>query len=90
MVNENNANLQEIRTYFAFRPDGLNIGKTDSPLQINISNEQIDFMDTGQVVAYINGQKMYIGSLEVLTSLLLGRHLIEKYDDNTTLIRWVG
>ena len=82
--------VNKASSYFAFRDDGLNIGKTDSPLNINISNEQIDFIDTGQVVAYINGQKMFIDSLEVLTSLLVGAHVIEKYDDETTVIRWVG
>ncbi len=89
-VDTNSDDLQQVKIYFTFSADGLNIGKTGSPLSINISNEQMDFIDTGQIVAYINGQKMFIDSLEVLTSLLVGAHVIEKYDDETTLVRWVG
>lgn len=82
--------ISEINSYFDFSPEGLNIGKSDSPLNINISNEQMDFIDNGDVVAYVNGQKMYINSLEVLSSMVVGVHKIEKYDNNITLVRWVG
>ncbi|QJT70400.1 tail fiber protein [Microcystis phage MaeS] len=82
--------LQTIQSYFDFSSSGLNIGKTDSPLNINISNSQMDFMNAGKIVAYINGQKMYIDSLEVLTNLIVGNHKIEKYNTNITLIKWVG
>jgi hypothetical protein len=82
--------LAEVNSYFKFSPTGLNIGKSDSPLQINISNSQMDFIDNGAVVAYVNGQKMYIDSLEVLTNLVVGNHKIEKYNTNITLIKWAG
>lgn len=82
--------IAEMHSYFQFKPTGLNIGKSDSPLQINISNEQMDFIDNGNTVAYVNGQKMYIDSLEVLTNLIVGNHKIEKYNNNITLIKWVG
>lgn len=80
----------DIYTSFQFDETGLKIGKTDSPLNIAISNEQIDFVNSGAIVAYINGQKMYINSLEVLTSLVVGNHKIEKFNDEITLIKWVG
>jgi phage minor structural protein len=82
--------LAEVYSYFNFSEAGLNIGKSDSPLQINISNEQMDFIDNGQVVAYVNGQKMYIDSLEVLTNAIIGNHKFEKYNSDITLIKWVG
>jgi hypothetical protein len=80
----------EIKTYFNFSSDGLNIGKSDSPLNINVSNDQIDFIDNGTIVAYINGQMMYIDSLQVLSSLIVGNHKIEKYNDSITLIKYSG
>lgn len=82
--------VTEIKTYFNFSSNGLNIGKSDSPLNINVSNDQIDFIDNGTVVAYINGQMMYIDSLQVLSSLIVGNHKIEKYNDSITLIKYSG
>ncbi len=82
---------------------GLQIGKVGDPLSIVIRNNVMEFIDTGggsmddyvpddNVVAYIHGQKMLIDKLEVLSSLIIGRHQIEKYDgdEKTTFIRWVG
>lgn len=93
--------ITKVNTNFDFTESGMKIGKSDSPLQISIDNQAMQFLDTGkdsqdtfvkdpQAVAYINGKKMYIDSLEVLSSLLVGVHKIEKYDANTTLVRWVG
>lgn len=82
--------LEHVRTNFKFRIDGMGIGQEGSPLNINLSNEQIDFVDSGQRVAYINGKKMYIDSLEVISSLLVGVHKVERADDEVTIIRWAG
>ena len=89
-IEETNTSLEEVRKHFSFTAEGLTIGETGSPFSITISNDQIDFVDTGQVVAYINGQKMHITTAEILDSIVVGRHKIEKYDDEITLIRWVG
>lgn len=89
-VNENGTSIEDMKTYFDFKENGLTIGKSNSPLNITISNQQMDFVDNGKVVAYVNGQKMYINSLEVLNSLLVGVHKIEKYNNEITLVRWVG
>ena len=48
------------------------------------------FEPNANAVAYINGQKMYITDLEATSSLVVGVHKIEKYDSNTTLIKWIG
>jgi phage minor structural protein len=80
----------ELKTYFDFTGDNFKIGKSESPLNITIGNSEIDFIDNGVVVAYINGQKMLITSLEVLNSLIVGVHQIEKYNSDITLIKWIG
>jgi hypothetical protein len=89
-INNQNSEINTISSYFNFTETGLGIGKSDSPLNISISNEQIDFMDSGAVVAFINGKKMYIDSLEVLSNIIMGVHKIEKYNNDITLIKWVG
>ncbi|KXZ40004.1 phage minor structural protein, N-terminal region [Alkalithermobacter thermoalcaliphilus JW-YL-7 = DSM 7308] len=82
--------LSNVKSYFNFSQQGLTIGKSTSPLQISISNEQMSFLDNGQVAAYVNGQKMYIKSLHVLNSAVIGSHIIEKYNDDMTFFKWVG
>lgn len=82
--------VKQINNYFDFGTNGLTIGKTDSPLNITISNSEMDFVDNGSVVAYINGQKMFIDSLDVLSSLIVGVHKIEKYNSDISFLRWVG
>ncbi len=89
-LGEHDDTLNELTSYFHFSESGLNIGKTDSPLHINISNEQMDFMDGENQVAYINGTKMYIDQLDVISSMVVGVHQIEKYNNDITLVRWVG
>jgi hypothetical protein len=82
--------INEITAFFEFSAEGLDIGKSDSPLGISISNEQIDFKDNGVTVAYINGQKMYITDMDITSSAIIGLHKVEKYNNNLTLIQWVG
>jgi len=89
-VSEHSTDLETIKSNFNFSSEGIEIGKSNSPLNIVISNDQMDFRDSGKVIAYINGQKMYIDSLEVLNSIILGNHKIEKYNDNITLVKWIG
>lgn len=81
---------------------GLTLGAVGSPSQIVIDNRAMQFMNLGsetteseftphpQAVAYLHGKKFYIESIEVLQSLKVGNHVLEKYDEETTLIRWVG
>lgn len=93
-ISENITNIDgdvtEIKTGIRFDEAGMHIGKSDSPLQMTLSNEQLGFLDNGLLVAYVNGQKLYITMAEILESLVVGNHKIEKYDENITLVRWVG
>lgn len=81
---------QLIRTYMDFGETGLLLGKSNSPLKINISNSQMDFMDGGETVAYINGMVMYIKTARILTTLTVGVHEIKKHNSDITIVRWVG
>jgi hypothetical protein len=97
-----NGEMTEVKTYFDFSSDGLGIGKSDSPLQVVIDNNSLQFLNNGggsndagfvprtNAVAYINGKMMYIESLEVLSYLLVGNHKIEKYNSEITLVKYSG
>lgn len=81
---------KDVDTYFTFAADGLTVGKTDSLKQIVLSNEQLAFKDNGQIVANIEGRVMNIDDVFVRYGLIVGVHKIEKYNENVTLIRYVG
>ena len=83
--------VEDINQYFKFNDvTGLTIGDNNSNLKINITNQQMNFKDGEATVAYINGQIMYIKSVQVLDSMVVGNHKVEKYDANITLVRWIG
>lgn len=88
-VNANSEVISSVETYMDFSDEGLEIGKSDSDMKVNITNAEIQFKDNGAKVAYINGQKMYITESEVLSSLIIGNHKFEKTGTSTT-IKWVG
>jgi hypothetical protein len=89
-INDLGDEIQQVKTGITFDETGMTIGKSDNPMQMHLSNEQLEFKDSGQIVAYINGQKMYITAVEILQSLVVGNHKIEKYNNDITLVRWVG
>lgn len=86
------SDLEVLKTTYQITADGALIGKDEDPFQLTLSNSEIGFLDSGSVIAYINGQKMYIESLEILQSIILGYHQIEKYDGayKGSLIRMIG
>ena len=45
---------------------------------MTLSNEQLAFLDNNKLVAYVNGQKLYITMAEILESLVVGKHKIGK------------
>lgn len=91
-INEVTGDMNELKMTYQLTADGALIGKNDDPFQLSFSNKELDFLENGSIVAYINGQKMYIESLEVLKSIILGYHQIEKYDGakRGTLVRMSG
>lgn len=83
--------INKVTSYMDFNDtDGLTLGKSNSPLQVTISNDQINFKDNGTVVAYINGQRMFIDTAEILSSIIVGVHQIMKYNADTTVVKFVG
>ncbi len=71
--------IQELMTYLRYSGGVLELGESGSPMTLQLTNEQMQFLESGAVVMYINGRKVYVDSLEVLSSIIIGAHLIEKY-----------
>lgn len=89
-LSEIGADINNLKTTFRFSLDGFEIGKSDSPLKMFLTNEKLSFLDAGTEIAYISSQKMFITEAEILNSIKVGNHIMERYNDEITLIRWVG
>lgn len=76
-------NLGTMQKWFTFSSNGFQISETGSALSTLFTNSDIQFLDSGVVVAYINGQKFYIRQGEIIDKLIF-RH----GEDGTTTAYW--
>lgn len=82
--------LNAISTYFNVDEDGLLIGKNGEKLQTRYTNERMEFIDSGRVVAYISGQQLNIVSATFWNSVTIANHIFERYNNEFTVISYVG
>lgn len=82
--------LNTISTYFNVSEDGLLIGKNGEKLQTRYTNERMEFIDSGRVVAYVSGQQMNIVSATFWNSVTIANHIFERFDNEFTIISYVG
>lgn len=82
--------LNAISTYFNVSEDGLLIGKNGEKLQTRYTNERMEFIDSGRVVAYVSGQQMNIVSATFWNSVTIANHIFERFDNEFTTISYVG
>ena len=82
--------LNAISTYFNVSEDGLLIGKNGEKLQTRYTNERMEFIDSGRVVAYISGQQLNIVSATFWNSVTIANHIFERYNNEFTVISYVG
>lgn len=72
VANGADARFQEISTYIRFTEEGIELGKSDSPLILNIENDRISFKQDNTEVAYFSDNKLYVTDGEYTRSLRLG------------------
>lgn len=73
----------QLETYIRLTQNGIALGKSDSPITLEIRNDRICFMQSGQVVAYYTNNQLYNSNLVVTTTANIlglvitksGRHL---------------
>lgn len=61
-----------ISTYMSFNNDGLVLGKSDSTVNVKITNDRISFIDKQNEVAYVNKEMLYIENEQILKTLRFG------------------
>jgi len=82
--------LNALSTYFNVDEDGMLIGKNGNKLQTRYTNERMEFIDSGRVVAYVSGQQMNIVSATFWNSVTIANHIFERYNNEFTVISYVG
>lgn len=84
--------LSTITDYMFFGTNGLTIGKSDSPMKVNISNTELAFYDNSTKVAWVDSQRLNIGEAVVEKKIKVGNHIIEKFNDKEeiTIFKYDG
>ena len=82
--------INTLASNFSLSEDGFLLGKNGSKLQIKMTNERMEFIDSGRVVAYVSGQTMNIVSATFWNSVTIANHIFERFNDEFTTISYVG
>lgn len=69
------ANVTDLRTYFSFEVDGFYISTPGSTSRLRLTNDRIEMIQSGQVVAYWTGGRMVVVSM-IAQDLTLGYHKV--------------
>ena len=82
--------LNAISTYFSYSEDGLLVGKNGQKMQLRITNERMEFIDSGRVVAYVSGQQLNIISGTFWNTITIANHIFERFNNEFTTISYIG
>lgn len=79
---------QDVEQFMNFDPQtGLTLGSIESDFAVNISNNEIDFKEGNNTVAYINNDKLMINNGEILNELRIGNYVFRpRANGNMSLI----
>lgn len=66
------AKFEEISKFIRFIDGNVVVGEDGNMLTLQIANDRISFLDSGQEVAYFSNSKLYVTDAEFLHSLQLG------------------
>lgn len=78
------------QTYYRFDEESMTIGKSDSELQLELTNDRISFKDQGEEVAYASGGEFYAPNMAVQSQLRMNKWAwIPRSNDNLSL-KWLG
>ena len=61
-----------VLSYFEFTPEGMIIGKSDSPFATKYTNEKISFLSNGQEIAYVQYGILYIRNAHFVDGITIG------------------
>ncbi len=81
------AQIDQYAEYFRFSADGLEIGKSGSPIQLHEQNDKIAFSSNGQDQMFLEAGVLNIAEIDIKTTLKLGPLTITVLPDGKWEIR---
>ena len=72
-------NQQELEKYIRFSAEGIELGDELSPFKTKITNTRISFFQSGQEVAYISNNKLYITQALFMQKSTIGNEVSGYY-----------
>jgi hypothetical protein len=82
--------IENVQKNFIFNEDGLEINSSSNEFSIRLDEQELGFYDGSNRVAHINNSELNIKQAKIEQSIVVGVHKIEKYDDETTIVRFIG
>ncbi|MFD1466468.1 phage tail protein [Lapidilactobacillus mulanensis] len=82
--------FQQIVKYIRFEDGNIILGQVGNEVTLKIQNDRIGFLQSGNEVAYINNNKLYITDGEFLNSLRLGNFAFVPRENGNLSFKWVG
>ena len=70
---ETNQQFSEINKYIRFEDGNIILGRSDSPLILQIKSDRISFILDNVEIAYFSSGRLYVDNLEAITTLTVGR-----------------
>lgn len=74
----------------------LVLGQTDSTLSLRIGNDRIEFMDGPNVIAYVDGDKLFINNVQVVKRHMIadleknhGGFVFDTRENGNMCVRWI-
>lgn len=89
---EHEDSLMLVKKFMEFDENFLTIGASTSSTRVQVTDSAINFIDGGEVVAYITGKTLYINQATIVSSLQVGNHILERNPEDLdhTTFRWIG
>lgn len=83
--------LAVVTSHFRVNENGVIIGNSESAIEFFAENNRVGFRENGKDIAYWEEGTMNVDNLIAIVTVIIGYHLIEKYDSptqgKTTIVR---
>lgn len=79
-----------INRYIRFVSGNIELGQASSPYRVVIRSDRISFMNADIEMAYMSGDKLFIGLAEVTRQLVVGDHSIESASPGHLTFKYIG
>lgn len=85
---ENNEDWGELRSYIRFVDGNMELGKASNDFKAILTNSELAFQDHGEVVSYLNNQKMHITKGEITDYLAMNNWKFKQRSSGNLSLKW--